>query len=475
MRRLVISCFAAALLGAAPARADEDKVDFMHVLAQRGLHDLEDERWNAYGQISLIGHGKAPFSAAYTNRGGTPNSLLPSAEGSFTGTATLFLAGRLWPGAEAYVIPEVISSRPLSHLAGLGSTIHNAELQKSGGPIPTPYMSRVYLRQTIGFGGERVAKKSEPMSLGGKVDSRRLVITIGKFSVLDFLDKNAFAGDLRRQFINMAFLTHGAYDFAADARGYTWGAALELYVDRWAVRFAHLAVPEEPNQLAIDWRFWKYFGDQLEIEHTHEIKGQPGSVRLLGYLNRENMGRFDEAIAAHAADPAKNATTCTGFSYGSPNASAPDLCWSRRPNLKLGIGLDLEQTIADELGFFLRAMYSDGRTEVYSFTSTDRSLSFGLLAKGTWWRRAADAAGVALGVGWISKEHAAYLDRGGVDGFIGDGKINHAAESVFEVFYSFNVVAPLWLSADYQHVVHPAYNADRGPVDIFGARLHAEF
>jgi high affinity Mn2+ porin len=479
-----LALVAAGLFAAAPARADtppappdaaDDRSDFMHALARHGLHDLQNERFNAYGQIALIGHGKLAFKAPYTDLGGSTNSLSPLAEGSWTGSATLFLGARLWRGAEAYVVPEAISERPLTHLAGLGSTIQNAELQKTGGAAPTVYLSRAYLRQTIGLGGARVESRSGPMQLGATVDSRRLVISVGKYSVLDFLDKNGFAGDLRRQFMNMAFLTHAAYDFAADARGYTWGATVELYLGDWALRAAHLATPLDPNQLPIDYRFWKYFGDQVEIEHKHTLFGGQGAVRVLGYLNRENMARFDDAVAAHAADPARNATTCTGFNYGSQNATAPDLCWARKPNVKLGIGVNVEQTLTDDVGIFFRGMYSDGQTEVYSFTSTDRSLSFGLLSRGSSWRRPGDTAGIAAGVGWISASHAAYLNRGGVDGFIGDGRIQPAAEAVLEIFYSVELVRSLWLSADYQHIANPAYNADRGPVDLFGGRLHAEF
>jgi carbohydrate-selective porin OprB len=187
------------------------------------------------------------------------------------------------------------------------------------------------------------------------------------------------------------------------------------------------------------------------------------------------MGRFDEAIAAYRSDPRKNATTCPGFNYGSANATAPDLCWARRPNVKVGIGINLEQHVTDDIGLFFRGMYSDGKTEVYSYTSTDRSLSFGTLVSGSAWRRPLDLAGVGFGMGWISQAHADYLRMGGIDGFIGDGNIDPAPESVFDVFYSVSVLSSLWLSADYQRITNPAFNADRGPVNVFGARVHAEF
>src|ERR1019366_4391699 len=166
----------------------------------------------------------------------------------------------------------------------------------------------------------------------------------------------------------------------------------------------------------------------------------------------ENIGRFSDAVAAFKADPQKNATTCPGFNYGSENTNAPDLCWVRRPNVKIGIGLYGEQYIAHDIGVFSRAMISDGQTEVDAYTATDRSASFGLLAKGSSWSRRSDVAGAGFNLGWISKAHAEYLAIGGVDGFIGDGSIKPAMESTLDVFYSVNLRSWLWLSGDYQHV-----------------------
>jgi high affinity Mn2+ porin len=175
------------------------------------------------------------------------------------------------------------------------------------------------------------------------------------------------------------------------------------------------------------------------------------------------------------ADPQKNATTCPGFNYGSQNASAPDLCWVRQPNTKVGTGIYAEQYIAPDIGIFGRAMFSDGKTEVDSYTSTDRTVTFGLLAKGSLWSRPLDVTGAGIYLGWISQSHANYLRLGGIDGFIGDGSISPAAETAFDMFYSFNVGKALWLSGDYQRVLNPAFNSARGPVDIFSTRIHVEF
>ena len=213
----------------------------------------------------------------------------------------------------------------------------------------------------------------------------------------------------------------------------------------------------------------------MEIEHKHRIFGQDGTVRLLAFRNRENIGRFSDAVAAFEADPQKNATGCPGFNYGSENASAPDLCWARKPNVKGGIGVFGEQYLARNIGVFGRAMFADGRTEVDAYTSTDRSASFGALAKGSLWSRPADVAGLGLYLGWISRSHADYLGLGGIDGFIGDGAIKPGIESTLDMFYSVNIRRWMWLSGDYQHVINPAFNADRGPVNIFSVRIHGEF
>ena len=460
------------------ADSDEDSGDsfsVMQVLANHGEHDLKRERWNAYGQFTWISSWKAPFSAPYTNLDGSNKSLTPNGEHSFTATATLFLGLELWHGGELYFVPETISSRPLSQLSGLGGSIQNFELQKQGNLTPTVYRSRAYLTQTFGFGGEPVERASGPLQLGTKVDSRRLVLAFGNFSVLDFFDRNSVVGDPRRQFFNIAFLSHAAYDFAADSRGYSWGALFELHWDDWAVRAGRFTPPKEPNQLAIDFRFYKYYADQVELEHTHRIGDRSGVVRLLGYRNHENAGGFADAVAGFQNQPGQNAAACGNPNYGSQNPGAPDLCWARKPRTKVGVGISFEQQLTDDIGVFARAMVSDGRTEVYSYTSADRSASMGAVVHGSAWHRRYDVLGSAYAAGFISPEHAEYLRLGGVDAFIGDGKLSKSSERVFEVFYSLSVYRSLAVSADYQHISNPGYNADRGPVNVLSGRVHAEF
>jgi high affinity Mn2+ porin len=463
---------------AAPPGGHEDAAfDIMNLLSHHDLHDIADESWNAYGQFTYISSWKPPSSAPYTNLHGSTNSLLPSAEQSFTGTFTLFFGARLWPGAEAYLVPEVIAERPFSGLKGLGGAIQNFELQKTGSETPQLYRSRTYLRQTIGLGGGKIEKTSDPMQLGTRVDRRRLVLTAGNFTILDVFDRNTVDGDPRQTFFNMAFMTHASWDFPSDARGYSWGGAAELYWDDWALRVGRITPPVNPNQLPIDFRIWKFYGDQVELEHDHKIHGKAGAVRLLGYRNQVDTGKFADAIAAFEANPLENAGDCpsTVFNYSSGNFTAPDLCWVRKTNVKLGIGINLEQHITDDIGLFARGMYSDGKTEVDAFNSADRSVSVGAVAKGGTWHRPFDIAAVGFGMSWISAIHAQYLSMGGIDGFIGDGAIRAAGEGVVEGFYSFNLLKAIWLSGDYQFLWNPGYNADRGPVNIFGVRVHAEF
>src|SRR5664280_164314 len=201
-----------------PDLNDDGELSLMGTLSDLGLHNLQDERWNAYAQGTYISSFKQAFPAAYTNLNGTPNSLLPKAERSFTATATFYLGLRAWTGAEFYVAPEMISERPLSGLKGIGGSIQNFELQKNGTAHSTWYVSRAYYRQTVSFGGTPGEVKSSPLQLAGILDSRRFVFTAGTFSILDFFDKNTYAGDLRQQFLNMAFLTNDAYEYEAEER-----------------------------------------------------------------------------------------------------------------------------------------------------------------------------------------------------------------------------------------------------------------
>ena len=295
--------------------------------------------------------------------------------------------------------------------------------------------------------------------LGSKYATRRITLTAGNVSVLDIFDANQFNHDPRSQFLNWTVMTHGAYDFAADARGYTWGVAAEYQGDGWALRAGRFIQPKEPNQLALDSRIGRHYGDQVEVERRYEIeKDMPGVVRVLAYRNLAIMSRYDDALALAAT---------TGL---PPSLDAVRTA----EQSKVGIGVNLEQTFTPNIGAFLRAMWADGKTETYAFTEADSSFSFGGSAKGALWGRPSDTFGVAFAGNMLSTPHRRVLAGGGLTFFLGDGKLNYASEQIFETYYALSPLKGLTVSFDYQRIRNPGYNADRGPASFFGVRLHVE-
>lgn len=414
----------------------------------------EYESWNAKFQATYVWQAKDSFSAAYSG----PKSLSPDREKSYSFTATAFLGLRPWNGGEIYFNPEAAQGVPLSDLTGLGG-FTNGEIARTSGPILKAYRARLFLRQTWDDGEERTAVESGPNQLAGSVAKRRWVLTAGNLSVTDIFDANTYNHDPRTQFLNWSLMTHGAYDYAADARGYSWGVALEWYRDDWAVRAGRFIQPKEPNMLPLDPNIGKHYGDQVEIEHAHEIAGRPGKLRFLAFRNRAKMSRFQDAI-----------------DFGAATGTTPDINAVRNgEQTKTGFGLNLEQEISDDIGLFARASRADGKTETYAFTEIDDSLSGGVLIKGGAWGRGEDTVGIGLVRNGLSKERRDYLAAGGLGFFIGDGRLNYRPETIFETFYSLAVAKSGRVSLDWQRIANPAYNADRGPVNVFAVRLHTEF
>lgn len=414
----------------------------------------QTEDWNAKFQATYVWQDKRPFSAAYSGA----NSLSADKEQSYSFTASAALGFRPWAGGELYFNTEAAQGVPLSNLTGLGG-FTNGEIARSSGPTLTAYRARLFLRQTWGMGGEQEAVESAANQLAGNVDKRRWVLTAGNLSVLDVFDGNANSHDPRTQFLNWSLMTHGAYDYAADARGYSWGVALEWYHDDWVVRAGRFIQPKEPNQQALDPRIFQHYGDQIEVEHAHTIGGQPGKLRVLSYRNRAKMSRFQDALDLAAR---------TG---GTPDIN--DVRTGEQ--FKQGFGLNLEQAVSGDVGLFARASWADGKTETYAFTEIDRSLSGGVLVKGASWGRGQDSFGVALARNGLSKVRRDYLAAGGMGFFIGDGRLNYRPEAVFEAFYNLNLTKAAWITVDWQHIRNPAYNADRGPANVVSVRLHTEF
>ena len=434
-------------------------------MASAQAQESGQEAWNAHGQATYIWQQKPAFSAAYSG----VNSLRAAAEKSYSFSATAALGWRPWSGGELYFDPEVVQGVPLSGLTGLGG-MSNGEQQKTGGPNPTLYRARLFLRQSWGLGGEKEAVNSDANQLAGMVDKRRVVLTAGNLALTDLFDGNAFAHDARSQFMNWALLAHGAYDFAADARGYTVGAAIEYYAEDWVLRAGRFMQPATSNGLPLDANILRHYGDQVELEHAHSMGDQPGKLRMLAFRNKANMGSFRAALAD-----------------ASNNGGVPDVSRVRTERTKVGFGLNAEQNLTADVGVFARASWNDGKSETYAFSEIDRSLSFGAVAQGRAWNRAADALGVALVGNGLSAAHRDYLAAGGHGAFIGDGRLGYRPEAIVEAYYSLKLsngvgngvadgVAPgAWVTLDYQHIANPAYNRDRGPVGIASIRLHAQY
>lgn len=418
----------------------------LHAQAEEGA--IED--WQARFQTTYVWQQKPGFGAAYSG----PNSLSTRSEKSYSFTATAFLGARVWQDGEVYFNPEVAQGVPLSDLTGLGG-FTNGEIARTSGPTLKLYRARLFLRQTWNQGGGQEALESDFNQLAGLVDKRRFVLTAGNLAVTDIFDRNAYNHDPRTQFLNWSLMTQGAYDYAADARGYSWGLAGEWYRDDWVLRLGRFMQPKEPNQLPLDKALFKHFGDQAEVEHSHELGGQPGKLRLLAFRNRAVMARFRDALDLGTTPPDINRVRTDD-------------------HIKWGLGLNLEQAVTEDLGTFLRASWADGKTETYAFTEIDRSLSGGLLLKGGAWGRAADSLGLAVARNGLSKDRRDYLAAGGLSFFLGDGALNYRPENILETFYSWSPMKGLWLSADYQRIWNPAYNADRGPANFAALRVHLE-
>ncbi|WP_439891494.1 carbohydrate porin [Ralstonia sp. 25C] len=416
----------------------------------------DPDRFAVHGQATYVWQHDLSFHSPYSGQ----NSLSGQSTTSYSVTTTLDLGMRLWQGAEVHINPEVAFGKAFSELHGLGG-FSNGELAKTAGADPTVYRARAFFRQTVGLGGpggDREDQEAEMNQFAGPVDKRRLVFTAGNFSVLDVFDSVTYAHDPRTQFLNWSFLTHGAFDYAADARGYTSGAALEYYDGDWAYRLGRFIQPIESNGLALDTRVVRHYGDVFEVEHSHTLAGQPGKLRVMLFRNKANMARYDDALA-----------------LGQSTGSAPDINLVRRENTKVGIGIGGEQQLYDDIGLFARASWADGKTETYSFTEIDRAISFGAVVRGSKWGRSEDTVGLAAAINMLSPDHRRYLQQGGMGVFLGDGKLNYAPEQIVEAFYSFQAAKHLWVSADVQWIRNPGYNADRGPAVFFGTRLHTEF
>jgi high affinity Mn2+ porin len=285
------------------------------------------------------------------------------------------------------------------------------------------------------------------------------VLTLGKFSVVDIFDTNKYAHDPRQDFFNWSIIDQGAFDYAANAWGYTYGGAAEWYQDWWTIRAGLFDLSTVPNGLNLSPGFFHQRQWVAELEERHQLWDRPGKLKLLYWLTQGNLGTYGDAIA-----------------LGQATGTTPSTAAVRRFRSKSGAGLNLEQQLTADLGFFARASLSQGNVEEDAFTDINQSLSAGFSLAGGRWGRPEDTVGLAGVVNRISHDGKLYLAAGGLGGIIGDGALPNAGpEQILEVYYSIPVFSFARLAADYQFVNNPAYNRDRGPVSVFGLRARVQF
>jgi high affinity Mn2+ porin len=417
----------------------------------KGISALDLDWFVLHGQTTFVQQYAPPFHAPYHGA----NSL-DSNHGRETWDVTFYAGVRLWQGAELWVNPEIDQGFGLTGTLGVAG-FPSAEAYKVGASVPYARVPRMFVRQTIDLGGETEKVQPGINQFAGSQTTNRLVITVGKFSVSDLFDTITYAHDPRNDFLNWSLIDAGTFDYAADAWGYTYGAAVEWYQGNWTLRGGLFDLSVVPNNTDLDPHFaqFQWVG---EIEHRHTLWGQPGKVMVNGFLSRGRMGSFEDAIelAQITGGPA-------------------DIAQVRRYTSRTGWSVAVEQQIVPNVGVFARAGAANGQIEPYEFTDIDQTTAAGLSLKGKLWGRPDDTFGLAGIVNEISAVHQAYLDAGGLGILVGDGMLpNPGREKILEAYYSLPILS--WrMTFDYQFIANPAYNRDRGPVSVIGTRLHAQF
>jgi len=433
-----------------------------------------EQNWNLHVQNTMIGQTDASFPAKYSG----PNSLNSRGEAAETVTLDVFAGVRLWSGAEAHVDGLMWQGFGLSQTFGI-EDFPNGDAYKAGTENPNYTLARVFIRQTFSLGGEQEDVPDDQLTLAGKQDVSRLTITLGRFSPLDICDFNTYAHDQHTQFMNWAMMGNLVWDYGQDTIGYTTGIAVELNQPRWALRYTFFQMPDEKNGFTGDDQylmlpqrgdygpFARSWAMAAELERRWTIRDHPGAIRFLAWLDEADFASYSAATAYLLANPPGP------YASSGSGADIPDS--ARAYRFKYGFGLNLEQEVAKGVGVFSRLGWNDGHEETWTFTDVDWSASLGVSVGGKAWRRPDDTFGLAGILSGASAANQKFLEAGGEDMLDGDGALTYSPEKVLEIYYDFKIWKTLHGALDYQYVADPAFNQDRGPVSIFGARLHWEF
>jgi hypothetical protein len=406
-------------------------------------------------QANFIHQQHPSFYARYTG----PNSLLPDREHATSMVETLYTGFRITNNLEILADVESAGGDGLSHALGIAG-FTNVDVVRNPTLGEAPYVSRVMLHYTIPLSETTTEVTRNPLSLASTVAVRRLELRLGKMSTVDFFDLNAIGSDSHLQFTNWALVNNGAYDYAADTRGYTYGLVAEYYDGPWAARFGEMLMPTVANGQVLDWNISRARGENFEAEyHAAFLPRRASVVRGLAFVNHANMGSYREAING----------------YLSGKDPVPDITLYRQQGrVKYGFGLNAEQELTPLWRVFGRLGWNEGANESYAYTEIDRTGQIGCDVRGKRWRRPADKAGAAFVANAISGDHRRYLALGGLGFILGDGALNYGLEKIFETYYTAHIWRGISVAVDYQHVTNPGYNRDRGPVSVLSFRLHVE-
>lgn len=418
----------------------------------------QDSFWNRFwisAQANFIRQQQPSFYAAYSG----PNSFSPAKEHATSRVETLYTGFQITKHLEILADVESAGGAGLSNALGIAG-FPNVDVVRNPSLPEAPYVSRVMLHYTIPLSTETTEATRNPLSLASTVPIRRLELRAGKMSTVDFFDLNSVGSDSHLQFMNWAAVNNGAFDYAADTRGYTYGLVAEYYDRNWAARFGEMLMPTVANGITLDWDIARARGENFEYEyHTALLPKRATVLRGLAFVNHANMGSYREAIDGHL----------------SGKDAVPDITeYREQGRVKYGFGLNAEQELTPLWRAFGRLGWNDGHTESFAYTEIDRTGVIGTDFRGKPWHRAQDKVGAAFVVNGISGDHRRYLALAGLGFLLGDGGLNYGLEQIFETYYTAHIWRGIYVAADYQHVANPGYNQDRGPASIASFRLHIE-
>jgi high affinity Mn2+ porin len=421
---------------------------------------FRDTRFWLSGQANFIFQAHPPFPAPYSGA----HSFRPEFEHATSRLLTLYTGIRVNDSTEVLVDIEDASGFGMSNSLGLAgyTNLDVVRIPGEGSPLSTaPYLARGIIHKVFALSKDKVENERNPLSLFDELPRRRLEVRFGKFDLVDFFDPNSAGSDTHFQFTNWTVDNNGAYDYAADTRGYTVGVIADYEDRNWGFRFGEVLMPRIANGIDLVWRPWQVHAENFEYELRHGvIPKKAGVVRVLAFTNHANMGIYRHAVAQ--------------FEKGL--VSVPDI--TNHPwhiTRKYGFGINLEQNLARNLTAFARFGWNNGKTESFAYTEVDQTFAGGLRAEGAWWHRRYDRAGVALVTNAISKDHQTYLADGGLGFLLGDGRLNYGRENIVETYYTAHLWRGIYVAPGLQHIANPGYNRDRGPVLVPSFRLHLEF